>query len=91
MPSVETATGCDPPLAVLAPPRVRTEERTGWHVPPNRPDALAAALNEALGLDAQARQQLRERALRHARRFSLERMVGRTLAVYDELIDHGPV
>jgi glycosyltransferase involved in cell wall biosynthesis len=88
VPPVVTALGAAPET-VLAPPHVRAEERTGWHVPPNRPDALAATLREALGLDAEERRQIRERALRHARRFSLEKMVVRTLAVYDELIGGG--
>ena len=59
---------------------------TGWAFAPRDPAALAAALTQALSLDAAARDRLAESAARHARaHFSVEGMCALTLAVYDEL------
>ena len=63
---------------------------TAWTVPPNDPQALAAALSEALSLPEEARARLAERAIRFVgERFSRERMCARTLEVYRELLDEG--
>lgn len=59
---------------------------TGWLTRPGDPDALAAALDQALALDAEARVRMAERAIAHARaHFSKEAMCARTFTVYGEL------
>jgi glycosyltransferase involved in cell wall biosynthesis len=61
--------------------------RTAWTVPPGDPEALAAALDEALSLDTEQRARLGENAIAFvASRFSRERMAEETLAVYGELL-----
>ena len=76
------------PETVLAPPDVPASARTGWRVPPDDPDALAGAIEAALGLGASAHDALAARARAHVEtRFSLAGMVGRTLDVYASLID----
>ncbi len=63
---------------------------TGWLVPPNDPAALAAALDQVLGLGVDARQALGRRAGAHARAtFTRDAMCARTLAVYREVLDRG--
>ncbi len=75
------------PETVVAPPDAPATERTGWRVPPGDADALAAALAEVLALDAASLDALGRRAQTHVNaEFSLERMTGRTLAVYDALL-----
>ena len=60
---------------------------TAWAVPPNDADALAEALADALGLDADQRAILGERAMAYVNaRFTRDRMCSDTLAVYDELL-----
>jgi glycosyltransferase involved in cell wall biosynthesis len=60
---------------------------TAWAVPPNDADALAEALADALGLDADQRAILGERAMTYVNaRFTRDRMCQDTLAVYDELL-----
>lgn len=60
---------------------------TGLIVPPEDPAAMATALGEALGLDAEMRAWVAECARAHVTaRFTRERMCADTLAVYDELI-----
>ncbi len=60
---------------------------TGWLVPPDDPDALAAAIDAALRLDVEARQAMGRRAGAHARaNFSRDAMCARTLAVYREVL-----
>ncbi|HEV7368894.1 glycosyltransferase family 4 protein [Arenibaculum sp.] len=60
---------------------------TGWVVPPGDPAALAAALDEALSLDAGARDALAAQARAFVTgRFTRERMCRDTLAVYAELL-----
>jgi glycosyltransferase involved in cell wall biosynthesis len=60
---------------------------TAWAVPPNDADALAEALADALGLDADQRAILGERAMNYVNaRFTRDRMCSDTLAVYDELL-----
>ena len=74
------------PETVLAPPEVPARERSGWRIPPNDPEALANALTEALILGASGRDALANRARKHVEKyFSLDRMVGDTLAIYAEL------
>jgi len=76
------------PETVLAPPAVPAGERTGWRVPAGDAGVLAEAVGAALALGATARAALGERARSHVERhFSLERMVGATLAVYADLLD----
>jgi len=59
---------------------------TGWLVAPGDPAALAAALAEALALDAAARERMAAKAIAEMRaHYSKEGMCARTLAVYDEL------
>ncbi|WP_449411886.1 glycosyltransferase family 4 protein [Methylobacterium komagatae] len=75
------------PETVLAPPDVPTGQRTGWRVPAGDAAALAASLTDALSLGASARDALARRCRAHVEtNFSLERMVGDTLAVYAELL-----
>ncbi len=75
------------PETVLAPPRVATEQRTGWLVPPGDAGALADALGAALSLGASARDALAVRAQAHvAGHFSLEGMQRATLDAYADLI-----
>ncbi|KAB1076105.1 glycosyltransferase family 4 protein [Methylobacterium planeticum] len=77
------------PETVLSPPDVPPAQRTGWRVPAGDPNALAGALAEALSLGASARDALVRRGRAHVEsHFSLERMVGDTLAVYTKLL-HG--
>jgi glycosyltransferase involved in cell wall biosynthesis len=60
---------------------------TGWLVPPNDPDALARAINEALALTAAEREALSTRAIQHVRtHFTRERMCAETLSVYHEVL-----
>ncbi len=75
------------PETVLSPPAVEPGQRTGWRVPAGDPAALAAALGEALALGASARDALARRGRAHVEaNFSLERMVGDTLAIYARLL-----
>lgn len=75
------------PEIVLAPPDVGRGDRTGWRVPPGDAPALAAAMIEALGLGASARETLSARARAHVlRRFSVDRMQAETLAAYAALL-----
>ncbi len=67
---------------VCAPPQVEAQERTGWLVPVQQPQALARAAEEAVRLGATARERFAQRARAHARHFSSERMCALTLAVY---------
>jgi glycosyltransferase involved in cell wall biosynthesis len=70
-------------------PFVSLHEKTGLTVAPNDSDALAAACNGLLD-DPGWRQSLGNAGRIRARQeFSLDRMTGRTLSLYDALI-HGP-
>lgn len=61
-------------------------DETGWLTPPGDAEALAAALDKALALEAEVRSKLAARAIEHARaHFTKEAMCAKTLAVYDEL------
>jgi glycosyltransferase involved in cell wall biosynthesis len=88
VPVVAAALGAVPET-VLAPPEIDAALRTGWHVPPNEPQALSAAIGEALALTPAERQALGRRARAHAARFSVEAMCAATLAVYDRLLRSG--
>ncbi len=60
---------------------------TGWLVPPGDADALAAAIDRALAVDADTRRHLAERAMANVRaRFSKETMCAKTLDVYEEVL-----
>jgi glycosyltransferase involved in cell wall biosynthesis len=75
---------------VLAPPETPAQLATGWRVPAGDPAALAAAIREALNLQASARDALSLRAREHVRRrFSIEEMQRATLDVYRRLL-HAP-
>jgi glycosyltransferase involved in cell wall biosynthesis len=67
-------------------PEVVEDGVTGWLVPPGDDDALAAAIGRVLGDPAEAA--LRARAGRRLveERFSHAAAMGRTIALYDELI-----
>lgn len=85
-PVIATAIGA-PPETVLSAPAVPAAERTGWLVPPGDAVALAGAISEALGLQADERAALGRRARAHVlSSFTLDKMCRQTLAVYDELL-----
>jgi len=72
---------------ILAPPETPMHMATGWRVPAGDPTQLAAAIHEALGLQASARDALSLRAREHVRRrFSVEEMQRATLDVYRRLL-----
>jgi glycosyltransferase involved in cell wall biosynthesis len=72
----------------LAPPTVPPARRTGWHVQPGDPAALADALTEALSLGAAARDALGARARAFVQsNFSLNRMCQETLTLYARLLE----
>lgn len=76
-----------PPETVAAPPKVHATERTGWLVPAGDAEALASAIDEALGMEPDARSRLGERAReRVLANYSLDQMRRETLAVYDNLL-----
>jgi glycosyltransferase involved in cell wall biosynthesis len=75
------------PETVLAPPDVADEARTGWRVAPQAPPELASALHAALTLTREARVALTQRARAHVTsQFSLEKMCGDTLRVYQHVL-----
>ncbi len=62
-------------------------DETGWLVPPREPQALAAAIAEALALTPDERAIVAEHATTHARtNFDTTRMCAETLAVYREIL-----
>jgi glycosyltransferase involved in cell wall biosynthesis len=72
---------------VSAIPEVVVDGETGWLVPPRDPDAIAAALREALSDPALLRargEQGRQRLQAH---FTAQAMVERTIVVYESLAD----
>ncbi|WP_336486690.1 glycosyltransferase family 4 protein [Methylobacterium nigriterrae] len=78
------------PETVLSPPDAAPAQRTGWRVPAGDARALADAIGDALALGASARDALARRGRAHVEaHFSLERMIGDTLAVYTELLQRG--
>jgi len=63
--------------------------KTGWLVPPSDPDALAAAITEALSLDANQRAVLATRSMaRVAENFTKDIMAEKTLNIYAELLQN---
>ena len=75
------------PETVLSPPEHPLEGRTGWRVKAGDAEALANAIQAALGLGASAREAMARRARAHVEaQFSLERMTRETLEVYAGLI-----
>ncbi len=76
-----------PPETVRADPHVPKAATTGWLVPPDDPERLAASLAEALALGPAERQALGARAAVHARgTFTVQTMQRQTLQVYDALL-----
>jgi glycosyltransferase involved in cell wall biosynthesis len=76
------------PETVLAPPQVAPALRTGWRVPAGDVAALSEALKAALSMGASAREAMAARARAHVEaHFSLERMVGETLDLYEALLE----
>ena len=72
---------------VLAPPKVEEAARTGWHVPPNAPQALAEGVLEVLSLSASARHAITVRARQHVlKAFGHQAMAEKTLALYQSLL-----
>ncbi len=64
--------------------------KTGWLIPPSDPDALAAAIEEALALDDTQRAILATRSMAHVNEhFTKEIMAEKTLDVYAELLQQG--
>ena len=60
---------------------------TGWLVPPREPEALAAAIGEALSLSVKEREALAKRAIAHVEaHFTRETMCALTIGVYEELL-----
>jgi glycosyltransferase involved in cell wall biosynthesis len=60
---------------------------TGWLVPPRDPDVLAAAIGEALSLDAEKRERIAGCAIAHvATHFTCDAMCAQTIGVYEELL-----
>ncbi|HYM73042.1 MAG TPA: glycosyltransferase family 4 protein [Stellaceae bacterium] len=60
---------------------------TGWLVPPGDPEALAAAIAEALDLGPAERDALARRSRAHvAADFTCEQMCARTIEIYEELL-----
>ena len=75
------------PEIVRAPPETQRHQATGWRVPPGDPTALAAAIREALDMNASARDELAIRARDNVlSRFSVEQMQHATLDVYRRLL-----
>lgn len=60
---------------------------TGWLIPPNDSDALAAAINEALNMDPERRSIMATHAMMHVtENFTRGHMVDQTMDVYAELL-----
>lgn len=60
---------------------------TGWLVPPEDAEALAAAVARALALSAEQRMVLAERGIAHMRQhFTTQAMTDRTIRVYEEIL-----
>jgi glycosyltransferase involved in cell wall biosynthesis len=79
------------PETVLAPPQVKPEQRTGWRVPPDDAEALAASIAAVLDMGASARDAMARRARAHVEgAFSLDRMCTDTLDCYLALLEGGP-
>jgi glycosyltransferase involved in cell wall biosynthesis len=81
---------------VLAPrhgaaPEIVEDGATGWLFEPGNPDSLADRLALALDLDEAGYEAMAWRGMMQTRRaFSRDGMIGRTLAVYREVLDDEP-
>ncbi len=71
---------------ISAIPEVVEDGTSGWLVPPGDPDALAAAVTEAMGADDERRRRGEAGRARLDRVFGLPRMIDETLAVYAEVL-----
>jgi len=69
---------------VSAIPEVVADGKTGWLVPPGDPPAIAGALRTALGDPAERARRAEAGRQRLDAQFTVEAMVDRTLAVYQE-------
>ncbi len=74
---------------VSAIPEVVIDGETGWLVPPHDPDAIAAALREALSDPARLRARGERGRQRLQAHFTVQAMVEHTLAVYRSLEEKG--
>jgi starch synthase len=74
--------------AVSATPEIVVDGSTGLLVPPDEPDALAAAVNALLADPARAGAYGAAGLERAHREFSVEGMIDRTLAVYERSLEH---
>jgi glycosyltransferase involved in cell wall biosynthesis len=72
---------------VSALPEIVVDGETGLLVPPDDPAALAAALNALLADPARAEAMGRAGRARLVERFSVDRMIRETLAVYEAVLD----
>jgi len=59
---------------------------TGFLVPPNNSEALADAINYVINLTEHKKCKIMKAAQKNAALFSLEKMQGETLSIYQELI-----
>jgi glycosyltransferase involved in cell wall biosynthesis len=76
-----------PPETVLGRPGVEAERATGWLVPPEDAERLAAAIAEASSMSPEERSRMGARARNHVMKsFSLKQMKQQTLQVYDSLL-----
>jgi glycosyltransferase involved in cell wall biosynthesis len=72
----------------IVPASLTERNYTGWVIPCRDAAAIAARVEEALGLAPQQRAALGARARTHVTaKFTLSRMQHATLAVYDELLE----
>lgn len=79
--------GSDAADAVLAPPEVTPDRRTGWRILPGDPAALADAVAEVLDMGFSHRDLLGRRARAHVEcTHSREAMVDAMLTIYAELL-----
>jgi glycosyltransferase involved in cell wall biosynthesis len=89
-PVVASAVGALPEI-VLAPPRVKDVDRTGWLAPPDDPVELARAIAAALALDPAVRQAIGKRARRYAElKYSPGRIAAATLDIYAAVLEGEP-
>jgi glycosyltransferase involved in cell wall biosynthesis len=76
------------PENMLTPPRMAEDLRTGWEAAPGDPEDLAAAIAEALALDAVAYRSLAARARQFSEyMFSPHRAAAATLEIYASLLE----
>lgn len=84
------ATDIGAPRETVRPLEVGSRDGTGWLVPPGDPSALADRIAAALALSSAARSTVGRSARTNVEaRFTLARMKGATLEVYDQLLGTG--